>query len=609
MGIPFLAGYIKKQGYKGVVRHSVPQYVSSFLLDFNGIIHNVAQLVYAYGAGENPARQRLLEKSDPKIVEAEFFQALSTKMSEILFQVRPQEILVIAVDGVAPQSKMAQQRQRRFKLAMERVGKAFFDSNKITPGIEFMVRLDEFLQRWIVSASKLLPPKTIYSSHMVAGEGEHKVANLIRDGEIKGDGAHVVYGLDADLIMLSMLAPLDKMFLMREDISDVLDIDNLKYAISQHLNTPTSIHDYIVMMFLVGNDFLPHMVAIENLYESIEILLNTYKKIKTPLTDPKSKDINWNGLVEYITLLAEQEPILLAQESKRDVKFPSRMMEIATQKSQSKTEGGAMSLTGVKISIQSEFNMNIFRSAWYQNEFSLKGNAEIFQKLLPNRNLGVTNDKIVKMINSYLVGIHWVYRYYVWGMDHINNNWVYRYHHAPLLVDISLIANQMKGVEGYEKTEDSIMVNPIHQLLTVLPLKSKDLLPKEVKHLMNKNSPIADIYPETVIIELDGKNFEWQGIALIPFVEMDRIIAAVNDTTIFSLERAQQFAPANNIVLVKTPAQVELDRKTKQFRQFLQQKKSSPSRGRGYNKNQGNRGKNYRNPKTRDNRRNPYRGK
>ena len=138
MGIPFLAGYIKRKGYKGVARRGVPQYVSSFLLDFNGIIHNVAQLVYAYGSGENVARQKLLEISDPQVIEAEFFLALSTKLSDILAQVRPQENLLIAVDGVAPQSKMAQQRQRRFKNAMGRVGKILFDSSSITPGTAFM---------------------------------------------------------------------------------------------------------------------------------------------------------------------------------------------------------------------------------------------------------------------------------------------------------------------------------------------------------------------------------------------------------------------------------------------------------------------------------------
>lgn len=583
MGIPFLAGYIKKKGYKGVVRSGVPNYVSSFLLDFNGIIHNVAQIVYAYGAGENPARQKLLEKSDPKVVEAEFFQALATKMSQILFQVRPQETLLIAVDGVAPQAKMAQQRQRRFKSAMGNVGKQLFNSSAITPGTDFMFRLDDFIQRWLASASKMLPPKTIYSSHMVEGEGESKILSLIRSGEVKGDGAHVMYGMDADLIMLSMLAPIDKIFLMREDIQDVIDIDNLKFAINQHLKTPTAINDYVVMMFLVGNDFLPHMVAIENLYQSIDVLMDTYTKTTLPLTDFKNKDINWQGIVEYISLLAKEEPALLEHESKRNVKHPSRMMELATTKTQRKRN---------KITIDSKFDINVFRSAWYQNEFSLKGNSEIFQKLLPKVNLGVSNQKIVKMINSYLVGIHWVYRYYTWGMDHINTNWVYRYHHAPLLIDIALVAAQMKGVDGYKRDDTSIIVNPIHQLLTVLPIKSKELLPKEIKHLMTKTSPIADLYPETAVIELDGKNFDWQGIALISFVEMDRVIKAVEDTTLFSEERAQQYAPANNIVLMKTPDQIAMDKKTQQFKQFLNQKKQNNYRG-NKGKGRGYKGKNF----------------
>ena len=68
-----------------------------------------------------------------------------------------------------------------------------FDSNSITPGTEFMKRLDNFFQRWIVSASKTLPPKVIYSSHMVSGEAEHKIYEMMRQGEVSGSGAHVVY--------------------------------------------------------------------------------------------------------------------------------------------------------------------------------------------------------------------------------------------------------------------------------------------------------------------------------------------------------------------------------------------------------------------------------
>jgi len=604
MGIPYFYRFIRNKDYKGVLRRGVPKYVSSFMLDFNGIIHKVAQIVYAYGEGNDPQRRKLVEQADPQILEAEFYQALATKLSEIIFQVNPQDILVIAVDGVAPQAKMSQQRQRRFKSAIERSQNSVFDSNSITPGTDFMMRLDNFIQRWLVSASKILPPKTIYSSHMVQGEGEHKVLSLIREGQIKGDGAHVIYGMDADLIMLSMLAPLDHIFLMREDIRDVIDIDNLKYALSQEIGTRTAIPDYVLMTFMIGNDFLPHMPAFDDMEEAIDTMIRVYKMLGRPLTISKTKEIDWDSFVLFLAEMAKEEHRLLELESHKDYKYPSRMMNASISRTQKKSDGGAMELTSTKIEIFTKFDPNIFRGAWYQNAFEPKGDKAVFEKLLPGYNLGATPEKIINMVKTYLVGINWVYRYYNMGMDGINTDWVYKYHYAPLLTDISAVASQISSVDGYKPRSDNLTVNPVHQLLSVLPLKSKDLLPQEVKHLMTRDSPIADIYPESAIIELDGKNYEWQGIAIIPFVEMKRIINVVNQTTIFTQERLEQFSSKDNIELVKDPSQMEIDEKTMKFRQFLERKKREEFiRG---NRRYRSKGRGRGRGRSRDDRRNPY---
>ena len=598
MGIPRFYSWIRRKGYKGVLRRGVPKYVSSLSLDANGIIHKCAQLVYAYGEGNDPVRRKLVEKADPKYLEAEFHNAVSTKLQEILAQVRPNEIFVIAIDGVAPQAKISQQRQRRFRAAMETTEKMVFSGNSITPGTDFMIRLDNFLQRWIISYQATLPPKVIYSSHMVPGEGEQKILDLIRSGEISGNGEHVLYGMDADLIMLSMIAPIENIYLMREDINDVISINSLKYAIQEEFQSPTAIRDFVVMIFTIGNDFLPHMPSLESLSESIEILTKVYIETGRSLTT--DNDLDWAGISIFLTNLAKEEPNLLKSEASRDVKYPSRMIKVATKRLETIEEGDQMRI-GKKISFITKFDYNIFRGAWYQNEFVPKGsNFSVFKTIMPEYNFGLTTNKIVEMSKQYLIGMAWVYNYYTKGSSFINTEYVYRYHHTPLLTDLSLVLNQIGKIDGYLAKPNQIVLNPIHQLLSVLPIKSKNLLPPEITHLMSKNSPIADMYPETAIIERDGKNAEWQGIVLIPFVDTERVINAVNTTTMFSYERAKLYSQANNIVLKRDPALIEIEQSIQKQRRSIEEEKMKRFGGRGrggYNQNRGgynqNRGGQY----------------
>ena len=77
-------------------------------------------------------------------------------IEKLFLLVQPDQLLFIAIDGVAPRAKMNQQRQRRYRkvLASEAAAKkraggdaaaaqpshTTFDSNCISPGTEFMQR-------------------------------------------------------------------------------------------------------------------------------------------------------------------------------------------------------------------------------------------------------------------------------------------------------------------------------------------------------------------------------------------------------------------------------------------------------------------------------------
>ena len=84
-----------------------------------------------------------------------------------------------------------------------------FDTNAITPGTEFMIRLDCFIQELISfkisSDEKWKNLNVIFSGFRIPGEGEQKIMEYIRKHQNKKHNA-IIYSPDADLIFfISML--------------------------------------------------------------------------------------------------------------------------------------------------------------------------------------------------------------------------------------------------------------------------------------------------------------------------------------------------------------------------------------------------------------------
>ena len=226
--------------------------------------------------------------------------------------VNPTQTLYIGVDGVAPMAKIKQQRMRRFKSALqaeeesrlraEARGHKYeeiprWDTNAITPGTQFMEKLTLALREYASTNKRI-----VVSPADEPGEGEQKIMAWVRKHK---PSDVVVYGLDADLIVLSLWAHAiqgTQMDLFREETEfngsikeDTLGETQFLYLNIQHLSSAlytnygvesqskaSFLTDFVGLMNLLGNDFVPHGMALKIKDEGVEKLLTIYKNHVVP---------------------------------------------------------------------------------------------------------------------------------------------------------------------------------------------------------------------------------------------------------------------------------------------------------------------------------------
>lgn len=525
MGIQRFYRWLKNHRVNGLFTRFLPKEIDILCVDFNGVLHRAAQEAYAYGDFDNPAKRREIASDfnqNSTIAYDKynkiFLDIMISSLEQMIVRINPKKYIYIAIDGIAPEAKMYQQRERRYRSAKLREessnpeDRVCFDSNSISPGTEIMDLIDIRMKNWSSTYENNI--KIIYSSHLVVGEGEHKIFDFLRRTETSNVAIH---GLDSDLIMLSLLCDNHTIYLLRENFyprktTEFVSIDILGAFLNGLMGTTFAKKDFVIFLYLIGNDFVPHMPGLEDRDICIDTMVEIYKKYGQKLHNDDGT-INWNTFTGFIASMASEESNLLVQLSHTDYKYPLKILE-----------------DNIHDDI---LDYAEFRRLWYTNAFEPKGLVSV--KFEGSRdNPEDVENMISEMCANYCSMISWMYMYYTHGIASINYNLIYEFYHTPLLYDLAgfLYGNiELKNMwtEPALDSSKTISICPFHQLLYILPPHSADLVPEEFRSLMLQGSPIEYYYPLTYKSELQGKRASYEEVIFIPKISIQVIIDACND--------------------------------------------------------------------------------
>jgi len=486
MGIPAMFSYIVKN-YPSIIKKYSKDIlkVDNLYLDCNSIIYD------AYSKMEF---DKLTEN-----VAVSIIKRVIIKIEEYISLINPSKTVIIAFDGVAPVAKLEQQRSRRYKSWYQNeISKMIFKKEKedvwnttaITPGTNFMTELNTMVTEHFntESYSRLKVEKIFVSGSNKVGEGEHKIFDYIRVNPNKHlTETTIIYGLDADLIMLSInhLPICPNIYLFREtphfiqsidsslepESNYYLDIPELTNAIISYMNNDreltleqqkNKVYDYIFLCFFLGNDFLPHFPAINIRTGGVDKMINAYKatigNTDEYITD--GKIINWNNLRKVVLFLANlEEEFIIKEHRSRNNKERYLLPENTPEEKYKKFESTPLYERDIEKFIN-PVKPN-WQSRYYNGLFGLTRMDE---------------QTITDIAVNYIQGLEWTMKYYSTGCP--DWRWKYKYNYPPLLQDLIKYIPVFNKLFVPEKTPNP--VSEIVQLCYVLPRSSLHLLPQKL---------------------------------------------------------------------------------------------------------------------------------
>lgn len=521
MGVPAYFSYIIKNYPKIIRTIDNLQEVHNLYLDCNSIIYDAL-----YSIKENKG-----------VISNIIIQQVCEKLEYYIKSIKPTCHVFIAFDGVAPVAKLEQQRTRRYRSKLiSRINETLdkdkfkldFDSTCITPGTTFMNELSRYINSKFKNHEHFGVKKITISCSDEPGEGEHKLFEYIRNNkEYHKNKNTVIYGLDADLIMLSINhLPISKnIYLFRETPEFIKQLDNsldanklymidiptlsnrIAFELNQGEQVETNvinnkIYDYILLCFFLGNDFMPHFPALNIRTNGIQILMESYASLFTNTEDflVDKQEIVWKNIRKLISSLAINEEEYIIEEYLSRNKQEKHFIKANTPEEKMD-----------KLNRIPTFERN---EEHYINPTLPGWQDRYYERLF---HMEINDERRRQICFNYMEALEWTMKYYTNGC--IDWRWKYNYNYAPLLQDLVKYIPYFQ-TSFFEK-ENLNVVSPYTQLSYVLPRSSLNLLPKNIESNLLKQHP--EWYTEDVGICWCFCKYFWESHMILPNIDLEKI--------------------------------------------------------------------------------------
>ncbi|CEF68632.1 5'-3' exoribonuclease 2 homolog [Strongyloides ratti] len=368
-------------------------------------------------------------------------------------------------------------------------------------------------------------------------------------------------------------------------LREYLEKELIMYEINFKFDLERAIDDWVFLCFLVGNDFLPHLPSLEIRENAICRLIKLYKQMASEcggyLTD--NGEVNMQRMSMILAELGDAEDEIFKRRQDTEQRFKERNKAMKRKHSSinkassfiaPSVDGGLITPVPIKNAHLNNFGSQTKVKAYMarvEQEDCIVAERRLLSILKPQKSDDVpplipqgmvSNNTVVveesdsepednvkfyepgwkdryyeekfgvsfsdvslefrrSVAEAYMEGLCWVLKYYYTGCP--SWDWFYPYHYAPF-------ASDFDKIEYYKPNfpKNTKPFNPLEQLMGVFPAASSQHVPECWRKLMTDiDSEIYDFYPTDFAIDLNGKKHAWMGVALLPFVDQERLLACL----------------------------------------------------------------------------------